>query len=106
MSAKTRGNTDGCLKAVMKALEKYGQQHPKASIEGYRQNSVSLRIRIVDPDFSRLSRADRHEEVWRLLEPLPEEIQSQVSTILLLTPEEQKKSFANLEFDDPIPSKL
>jgi len=37
---------------------------------------------------------------------LSEEVLSQISTVLLLAPEEVKKSFANFEFDDPIMSKL
>jgi stress-induced morphogen len=75
-------------------------------IEVYRQNSVSLRVRIVDPDFAGVSRADRHEIVWRYLEKLPESVQSQVSLLLALTPDETKVSFANYEFDHPIPSSL
>ena len=90
----------------MKVMAKYESQHPRAEFEGYRQNSVSIRIRIVDPDFAGVSRTDRHNAVWRVLDELPEEIQSHLSTILLLTPDEKKKSFANSEFDDPIPSKL
>jgi hypothetical protein len=37
---------------------------------------------------------------------LPDEIQSDLSSLILLAPEETKKSFANLEFEDPIPSQL
>jgi hypothetical protein len=43
---------------------------------------------------------------WQYLGELPEEVQSDISTVLLLTPDETKKSFANFEFDDPIASKL
>lgn len=106
MSMKLRGTTDKYLEAVMEVLAKYEAQHPHAEIEGYRQNSVSLRIRIVDPDFAGVSRTDRHNTVWRILDELPEEIQSHLSTILLLTPDEKKASFASFEFDDPVPSKL
>jgi len=34
------------------------------------------------------------------------DLQNDISTVLLLTPDETKASFANLEFDEPIPSKL
>ncbi len=106
MPLNVRGKTDDYLDAVMKVLAKYESRHPRAEIEGFRQNSVSIRIRIVDPDFANVSRTDRHDEVWRVLDELPEEIQSHLSTILLLTPDEKKRSFANFEFDDPIPSSL
>jgi stress-induced morphogen len=106
MTLKIRGATDANLDAVMKVLAKYQAQHPRAEIEAYRQNTVSIRVRIIDPDFAQVSRADRHDVVWKLLDELPEEIQSDLSTILLLTPDEKQKSLANLEFDDPIPSML
>jgi stress-induced morphogen len=106
MSLKVLGRTDDYLDAVMKVLANYEAQHPRAQIEGRRQNSVSIRIRIVDPDFANVSRTDRHDAVWRVLDELPEEILSQLTSILLFTPEEKKMSFASVEFDDPIPSKL
>jgi stress-induced morphogen len=106
MKIRIRGQSDSSLDRVVAALSKYQDQHPDAEIEVYRQNSVSLRVRIVDPDFSGISRADRHDIVWGVLEELPEEIQSQVSLLLLLTPEEIGKSFANTEFENPIPSSL
>jgi hypothetical protein len=81
-------------------------QHPRAQIEAYRQNSVSIRVRIIDPDFAGISRAERHEIVWRFLETLSDDVQSQMSLLILLTPEELPTSIANLEFDNPIPSSL
>jgi hypothetical protein len=91
---------------VLQALRDYENQHPDAQIEAYRQNSVSIRVRIIDPDFAGISRAERHEIVWRFLEPLPDDVQSQMSLLILLTPEELPTSIANLEFDNPIPSSL
>ena len=75
-------------------------------IEAYRQNSVSVRIRIIDADFKGKGRAQREEEVWAALEQLPEDVAAEISLLLLLTPEEAKSSFASFEFDAPIPSKL
>jgi len=106
MPLKVRGKSDEYLDGVMTALAKYESQHPQAEIEGYRQNTVSIRIRIIDPDFTGISRTERHDLVWHVLDDLPEEIQSHVSTILLLTPAEAKRSFANVEFEDPVPSEL
>jgi stress-induced morphogen len=106
MSIAVRGTGDSFTDQVLDALGNYESLHPGAEIEVYRRNSVSIRVRIVDPEFLGISRSERHEIVWRFLEKLPEEVQSQVSLLLLLTPEETKTSFANLEFDNPIPSSL
>lgn len=95
---------DKLLKAIVTALDQYQANHPGAEIEAYRQNSVSVRIRIVDPSFKGQSRAEREDDVWAALNQLPDETVAEVSLLLLLTPDEAKKSFANQEFDNPIPS--
>jgi stress-induced morphogen len=104
MPSKIRGTTDQDLDAVMKVLSKYESKHSSADIEAYRQGPVSIRVRVVDPDFDKISRTDRHEAVWQVLDELSEDVLSQISTLLLLTPDERKKSFADVEFDDPVPS--
>jgi stress-induced morphogen len=73
MSIEIRGKTDRTMKAVAKALTTYAAAHPRAEIDIYRQNSVSVRIRVVDPDFAGVSRSDRHDAVWNYLEGLPED---------------------------------
>jgi stress-induced morphogen len=97
---------DKILKQIVEALKRYEAAHPRAEVEAYRQNSVSVRIRIIDPDFEGMSRAAREDLLWPLLEQLPEEVMADVSLLLLLTPKEAKRSFASLEFDDPVPSRL
>lgn len=97
---------DPILRQIVAALEEYAKTHPEAEIEAYRQNDVSIRIRIVSPEFQGKSRADREVEVWAALDKLSADAASEVSLLLLLTPQEGKNSFANAEFDDPIPSKL
>jgi hypothetical protein len=97
---------DPILKQIASALSEYDQAHPSAKIEAYRHNSVSVRIRIVNPEFENRTRSQREEEVWAVLDKLPEDAAAEISLLLLLTPEEAKHSFASLEFDDPIPSRL
>lgn len=97
---------DPVLRQIVGAVNEFAQAHPEAVIGAYRHDSVSVRIRILDPNFAGRSRAQREEEVWAALEKLPEETVSEISLLLLLTPEEAKHSFASSEFDDPIPSKL
>lgn len=97
---------DPILRAIVAALNEYDKTHPQAKIEAYRQNSVSVRIRVLNPQFAGKTRAQREEEVWAVLNKLPEDPLAEISLLLLLTPEEAKNSFASFEFDDPIPSKL
>ena len=101
-----RGKSDEVIDTIIEALGTYSAEHPQAKIDVYRQNSVSVRVRIIDPDFTGKGKPQRSQQVWGYLEQLPDEVQSDISTVLLLTPDETKKSFANFEFDDPIPSKL
>jgi len=44
--------------------------------------------------------------IWKYLETLPEHILVQITVLLSLTPDEAKTSFANMDFDHPIPSRL
>lgn len=101
-----RGKPDAVINKIILVLEQYQKEYPKALVDLYRQNSVSVRVRIVNPDFAGLTKPERSGRVWKYLSQLDEEAQGDISTVLLLTPDEMKMSFANFEFDDPIPSKL
>ena len=101
-----RGQSDPVIEEIIAALQPYAADHSRARIDLYRQNSVSVRVRIIDPDFAGQGRPERSQQAWRYLDKLPEEPLSDISTVLLLTPDETAQSFANLEFDDPVPSKL
>jgi hypothetical protein len=116
MAINIRGQSDEVIDKIVEALQPYNANHPDAAIELYRQNPVSVRIRIVDPEFNGKSKPQRSDDAWTYLDhlpeaaqsdiSLPEAAQSDISTVLLLTPDEAKTSFANFEFDDPVPSKL
>jgi hypothetical protein len=106
MTIKLRGKRDRMLARIADALTDYDNAHPKAQIEAYRQNPVSVRIRVLNPEFAGKSRAEREEEVWNHLNKLPEDAVADISLLLLLTPQEAKDSLVNLEFDDPTPSRL
>lgn len=97
---------DAQVKAVVDVLASYERMHPKARIEVLRQNPVSIRIRIIAPDFQGKNRVDREPEVWTFLKALPEDVFQNITMLLLLTPKEAKNSLASQEFDDPIPSRL
>ncbi len=99
-----RGATDSILEQIVETLESYKADHPGSEIALYRQNSVSVRIRIIDPAFAGKNRIERSDLVWRYIEKLPDDVQSDISTLILLTADETKRSFANFEFEDPVPS--
>jgi len=104
MTITIRGDADAPLVAVRETLFEYERQHPHAQVDLYRQNSISIRVRIVDPCFAGLRKSDRHALVWEHLGRLPDEIQSDISMVVLLAPDEIKGSLGNLEFEDPSPS--
>lgn len=99
-----RGKVDEALKLVEKSLLDHVTQHPEGQIVLYRQNSISIRIRVIDPCFANLRKSERHALIWKHLACLPEETQGDISMVVLLTPGEVKESLANLEFEYPSPS--
>jgi stress-induced morphogen len=107
MVVKNSDQTDTRLSKVEKALEAYREDHSRAETKAYRQNSASIRVRVVDSGFKRFNKATRHEKVWKFLEDrLSQDVLSDITMLLLLTPEEMKDSFANIEFDNPTSSEL
>jgi hypothetical protein len=97
---------DAAIKAFYDSLEPYKREHSQAKVDVYRQNSGSVRIRVVDPDFRGISVTDRDQNLWPLVESLPDDVFSQLSLLLLLTPEEATDSFINREFENPLPSRF
>ena len=53
-----------------------------------------------------MNRVERDRPISHLLGQLPEMVESQITLLLLLTPEEQKMSLANFEFEHPVPSSI
>ena len=101
-----RGERDPAIDSIIGALAPFGATRPLARLDIYRQNVVSIRVRIIDPGFAGETKSQRSVRVWHYLEGLPEEIAGDISTMLLLTPTEVARSFANVEFEDPVPSGL
>lgn len=100
------GKIDATIESMIEALRAYELDHPGAQIDIYRQNSVSVRVRVIDPTFEGKTKVERNALVWTYLNTLSDDVQSDLSTLILLTPQETKSSLANFEFDDPIPSTL
>ena len=93
-----RGASDDILEQVIAVLRNYEATHPDAVIDLYRQNSVSIRVRIVDPAFQGMSKKERNDLVWDYLDTLSEDAQADISMLVLLAPTEVEKSMGNLEF--------
>ncbi len=80
-------------------------------VRAYRYNSVSIRVRIVSERFAGLDRVGREELVNPLIERLPDDVQDDITILLLLTPAEHAKRFERLdlldiEFDEPTASAI
>src|SRR5260370_36597536 len=93
-------DTDDYSRRIKQVLsERYKALHRKSKIEAYRFNPASVRVRVIDPDFAGKGIPERENEVWAILETLPEEVRSDISVVLLITPEERKQSFMSTELD-------
>ena len=106
MTDTSNEKVDSQVQQVEAVLAEYKKSHPNSRIKARRQNSVSIRVRIIDPDFEGTDRVDREPAVWTALNTLPEDIFTSITMLLLLAPKEVESSLANLEFNDPIPSRL
>ena len=95
---------DADEKTIRRALDRYAKSSPGAKVTLMRYGKLLVRARIIDPAFRGLSTGSRQAKVWKYLEPLSEDTINCLSQLLLLTPQEAKDSFANREFDDPIPA--
>ena len=107
MATVIRGPQDERVLTVKQALDAFEASHAGADASLYRQNQGSIRVRVIDRRFEGMTRSRRHDEVWGYLnDQIKDDSIEDVSMLLLLAPQEQKNSMANLEFEDPIPSHL
>jgi hypothetical protein len=107
MATIVRGNADTEVQALKDALDAYEAEHPTAEASLYRQNIASIRLRVIDRRFEGMTKSRRHGDVWEFLAArVPEDTLADVSLVLTVAPVELRDSFANFEFESPIPSKL
>ena len=86
--------------------DKYVSTHPKAAVSVYRYNDWSIRVRIIDPEFKERSIIEREKDILPIIHGLSDYAQDRITMLLLITPEESKRSLLSLEFDDPKPSSI
>jgi hypothetical protein len=76
-----------------------------AKVDVYRLHPYcSIRLRIVDRAFSGKTLEERDALTATLLEGLPDEIDRDISLVLLLAPDELKSDFVNRDFEHPLPT--
>jgi stress-induced morphogen len=107
MATITQGISDKEVQALKDALDAYESEHIGAEAALYRQNSASIRLRVVDRRFEGMTKSRRHADVWDFLAArVPEDTLADVSLVLTVAPAELRNSFANFEFESPISSGL
>ena len=78
--------------------------------DAYRFNSASIRVRVIDDRFEGKSIEEREAMVLPLFKKLPKKTRDDVLLLLTLAPSEQEtsssQSLMNLEFEQPLPSRL
>ena len=106
MATIVRGpQADKYVDAIKRRLDEYERAYPGSSAEVYRQNTASIRIRVIDERFTGMSRGERHDAVWDFLYAgLDEDTLQEISVLLPLTRSEKPTLLMSQEFDDPIPS--
>lgn len=78
-----------------------------ARVDVYRKiPGHSIRVRIVHSRFTDRLIEDRDRMTDGLLSDVPEEIDRDITLVLLLGPEELEADFMNAEFDNPVPAYL
>jgi stress-induced morphogen len=107
MATVLRGDQDEIVNHVKSVLDEYEKQYAGSVATLYRQNSASIRIRIVDDRFAGHSKGERHDEVWDFIASrLDQDEMQDISVLLPLTSAELNSSLMNLEFDAPTRSRL
>lgn len=101
MAVNFRGPVDPIMVSIADTLRRYTDAHPSAEAEVFRYSPVSVRARVIDPDFRGKGRAERHRVIWPLLNTLDEDSLAELTMVLLLTPEERETSMANRDFEGP-----
>jgi len=82
-------------------------------VDAYRYNSASLRVRVIDKRFESIPREERDRIVESSIDQLPAKTQSDIITLVLLSPSEFEKPsetfreyMLNVEFENPSPTLL
>jgi len=83
------------------------------TVDAYRYNSASIRVRVIDKRFEGMPTEKRDAMVEPYLEKLPERTQADIMNLFTFAPSELQQTpktlrefLMNTEFEDPSPSML
>ncbi len=83
------------------------------TVDAYRYNPASIRVRVIDERFEGMSTENRDAMVEPYLEQLPEHTQADIISLFTFAPSELQQTpklsrgfLMNREFEDPSPSLL
>ncbi|HEV2946099.1 MAG TPA: hypothetical protein VGX70_01910 [Gemmataceae bacterium] len=99
-NGKQTKETDRIEAILKESFPDYPKKYPPMA---YRYNPASIRVRLVHKSFRRKSLADREDMVQPIIESLPGKTQRDIMLLLLLSPEEAKRSGINDYFENPTP---
>lgn len=102
MAVTIKGKRDTYVDQFAAVLEGLVKDHPEAEVTVRRTNPGSIRVRVIDPSFRRMSETRRDSRVWKYLKRIPEDVLGQFSMVLTFTPEEAETSPLNYDFEHPV----
>lgn len=102
MAVNFRGPVDPIMEEIGGAIRAYTDAHPGAEADIHRYGNAIVQAWIVDPDFCGKSNSERLRAFWPLLDALDDEISAELTTLLLLTPEEKDEYAGHIDFDNPV----
>ena len=80
------------------------------TVNAYRYNSASIRVRVIDERFESKTLAEREAMVMPLVMKLPKRIREDILMLIMLAPREldapNVQSLTNIEFEQPLTSRL
>jgi hypothetical protein len=97
-----RGKRDANVDEIAGVLDGLVKDYPEAEVTVRRTNPGSIRVRVIDPSFRRMSETRRDGRVWKYLKQLPPDVLGFVSMVLPFTPEEAQTSLLNHDFEHPV----
>jgi hypothetical protein len=101
--------TDDATEEVRALARRWLKSHGfgRAKVDVYRRMpGRSIRVRVVDPQFSGKLLEDRDRMTQGLLDDVPEEIDREITLVMVLGPDELKENLMNAEFENPTPIRL
>ena len=102
MGVTIHGPVDPVVDGIAGAIRTYADAHPGAEAGVHRYSNSIVQAWVVDPDFCGKSATERRRSIRPLLDALDDEISAELTTLLLLTPEEKAEYADHTDFENPV----